>query len=510
MGAKVLLYVSANHATAALWRRGDFVQVHRFSSDQDGWSECGSFLLAQRTTPLYVLADAVEEDYRTETLPHAWGSGQQQMVARKLRQIYRNTPYRAAELQGREGDKRRDDRYLFTAITNPDLLRPWLEIVQTQQIPLAGIYLLPMVTQSLVARLAPGIPKLLLVSDQSGGLRQSFFHNGKLRVSRLTAFDRVDNPTTMSAYAAEIGKTQLYLSSLRLIGLEENLPVYVVDRDGRLSGLCQTLAADNSVACTRIGVQEVVKRLGMSSTAAAAFPDSLHLTMLAKQPPRTSLAPPPILRAYRYHQARSAIYALSAATLATTLAWSGVNLHLQEGYKNDAIRLTAEARQQEALYLQAARHFPPTPAAAADMEQTVQVAQQIQKIRRGPKAMMDAVSQALDANPSVTLERFRWRAGVAADKTPVPGIPAPAAPRSESAEVEAEIRPFLGDYRAAVKAIDMFADTLRKMPGVSQVEIAQLPLNINPDAALAGSTREGGKSGATARFTLRVVMGTKS
>ena len=76
--------------------------------------------------PAEIMVDAVEEDYRFETLPHAYGPDRAQMAARKLRQHYRNTPYMAAWRLGRETGKRRDDRYLFSALTNPDLVTDWL------------------------------------------------------------------------------------------------------------------------------------------------------------------------------------------------------------------------------------------------------------------------------------------------------------------------------------------------------------------------------------------------
>ena len=37
--------------------------------------------------PVFAMVDAVEEDYRFETLPHSFGSERAQMVARKLSSI---------------------------------------------------------------------------------------------------------------------------------------------------------------------------------------------------------------------------------------------------------------------------------------------------------------------------------------------------------------------------------------------------------------------------------------
>ena len=89
------------------------------------------------------------------------GRDRAQMVARKLRQHYRNTPYIGAWLQGRETDKRRDDRYLFSALTNPGSRRRLAAHRRAQELPLAGVYLLPMVSVGLLEKLQVKTPNLL-------------------------------------------------------------------------------------------------------------------------------------------------------------------------------------------------------------------------------------------------------------------------------------------------------------------------------------------------------------
>jgi len=60
------------------------------------------------------------------------------MVDRKLRQYYRNSPYCAASLIGRDNSKRRDDRFLFSALTNPDIVAPWLNVLVEHELPVGG------------------------------------------------------------------------------------------------------------------------------------------------------------------------------------------------------------------------------------------------------------------------------------------------------------------------------------------------------------------------------------
>src|SRR5919112_4403343 len=129
---KLLVCVSALQASVAHWRGNRITRLEQFAHDERGLADFRQFLTPFSNVPVYMMVDAVEEDYRFETLPHSIGPHRGQMVQRKLRQHYRNTPYIGAWLQGRENDKRRDDRYLFAALTNPDIPGDWLKIVSGQ------------------------------------------------------------------------------------------------------------------------------------------------------------------------------------------------------------------------------------------------------------------------------------------------------------------------------------------------------------------------------------------
>ena len=171
MADKLLLCVSATSATAGRWHGGKLVAVQVFSNDQSGWSGFSGFLQGSPGILVHIMVDVVEEDYRFENLPHSMGRDRREMVSRKLRQLYRNNPYCRAWLQGRDTEKRRDDRYLFAALTNPDLIAGWLNVIEAQQAPLAGVYLLPMASHNLLKKFGLGnTSSLLLVTQNSAGL----------------------------------------------------------------------------------------------------------------------------------------------------------------------------------------------------------------------------------------------------------------------------------------------------------------------------------------------------
>src|SRR5215471_6575403 len=186
MSRKLVLCVSPSHLSAGLWTGRRLSAVHGFSDEPQDQQAFASFLRAARGVPVYMMADTVDEDYRFETLPHVYGKDRRDMLERKLKQLYRSTPLFGANLTKREDHKRRDDRYLFAAATNPEMFDPWLRILMASQVPVAGIFPLPLVSLALIKQLELKEQNVLLVSVHEAGVRQTFIKDGEFRISRLT------------------------------------------------------------------------------------------------------------------------------------------------------------------------------------------------------------------------------------------------------------------------------------------------------------------------------------
>ena len=97
MVSKIVLCVFPDRLTAGYWRMGRLVACTAFTNDEQGHADCRDFLTAYPATPVYLIVDAVEEDYRVETFPHTAGSAQKALLDRKLNQLYRTSTYRAAQ-----------------------------------------------------------------------------------------------------------------------------------------------------------------------------------------------------------------------------------------------------------------------------------------------------------------------------------------------------------------------------------------------------------------------------
>jgi len=525
MANKLLIGISAQGATVARWRGNRLVECEAFDNDEAGHAAFREYLEACDYMPASLMVDAVEEDYRFETLPHAFGSDRTQMVNRKLRQHYRNTPYLTSWLLGRDTSKRRDDRYLFSALTNPELIDDWLKAVLARGLPVAGIYLLPMVSAALPQKLDIKAGNLLVVGQHSGGLRLTFFRDRQFRLSRLTRGDSARGSDRARYFGEEVSNTRLYLHALRTMTLDEQLTVLLLDRRDDLIDVAAAIARDNpSLDCVRIGRRELASRLGLAESLLDVSPYVVYLQLLGSRAPQSNLAPASVTLGHKRHQARRGIYAASAAIALGALVWTGANLLKTWELNGDEQLAQRETAQLSAQYLQITRQFPAAPASAENLQRTVEIAQKLRDGARTPFGMMSVVSRALEPSPNIVIREFGWKYGtdeietgtqrsqsteaaVPAPPTFDPRLPAtPALVRKQSGLIEGEVRPFRGNYREAIELINAFAGRIEKDPSVAEVRVVKLPLDVNPTLQLSGNTLDSPQQTGTADFKLLVVF----
>ncbi len=509
MAAKLLLCVSNDHTTVAVWRRRHLSSCVRFENNEEGWIAFGNFLRGAHGLPVHIIVDTVEEDFRFETLPHIRGRDRTEMVSRKLKQLYRATPYYSYVLQERESGKRRDDRYLFAALTNPDLLIPWLRVIEAASLPVSGIYPLALVSVSLIERLKLKHSNLLVISKNSAGLRQTFFKNLKFRISRLTPL-RGAADVADQHYADEIGNTRMYLDALTVTHVDDVLEIVILDQDGSLSGLPPAIMRGRpNMQCHYLDINDIHSRFGIPVADLEASPDVLHLYLLGEQAPTLNLAPSYLTRTYQRFAAGRWVYAASGATLIGAVIWSGVNIYSAMGVDQNTLATQRQTRDYQAKYQQVTAQFPDAPTTADNLRHTVEIAQQIRAGLRTPDKMFSIVSRALDASPDIQLQRIEWHYGDSlaskSDMKPTQASPAEPDRLIQKGIVYGEITHFDGDYRAAMNSLNNFAQRIAQDNAVAEVKALKLPLDIRSESGLNGSTAAvPGKE--TAQFEIAVVF----
>lgn len=518
MASKLLICISANRTTVARWRGGRLSDCAVFSPDDTGVSEFRDYVADCGNIPAFIIVDAVEEDYRFETLPHASGSDRAQMVERKLRQYYRASPYCAASLIGRDSSKRRDDRFLFAALTNPEIVAPWLGVLVECELPVGGIFLLPMVTSGILGLLDGKPGNLLLVAAHPAGIRLTFFREGAFRLSRLS---RGDAATVLHgrAIADEISNTRLYLHALRAATLDETVSVVFLDHGDQLGDLPRQISEENpSLQCSALGRDEIAKRLRLDPALLDISPAVIYLQLLGRSTPENNLASKAITAGYRRYRARHQLYAASAAVALAGLAWSGANLWQQFSTQDnidDAVRKTARVNAE---YQAATLQFPAAPTSADNLKRATELAEKLQASVISPEPFLQVIGRALAPSPEIMLTELGWQhrpgefeaggqaaASTSARQAAAPGGPAPAL-RKHSGMLAGQMRDFKGDFRQAILSINALAERLRSDPVVESVRVVQLPLNVSPGLALSGNTSDAPAQGGSADFRIVVVL----
>lgn len=520
---KIILCATTSQLLAGLWRAGQLQGSQTFNNDDDGHLAFAAFLQQHADTPVYLVADAVEEDYRLEHLPHTVGAAKRELIDRKLNQYYRGLVYRTAHFIKRDTEKRKDDQYLFVALSKDDFVKAWVAIIQAAQAPLVGVYLLPMLSQILVKQLKLASPHILLCEKLSSGLRQTYLHNGRLRMSRLVPNIPVDENQLGYFYLVETEKTRLYLISQRFISQETHIDLVLVSVDGSTQAIASSISQEQNIDCTQVDLNQTVKALNLPAHLVQQAPELLHMQLLAKGNLVDNLAPSTQTKEYLAGKVKRAISIATAAIGLLGLSVAALLFKQGLDYKEAYAQSLQDTVIQQHRYDEAAKNFPNTPINASDLQIAVNLDKVISAFPKSPRRMMQVVSAALEQSPEIQLDRLRWALsndlnmkdddkllpagslqGVATDK---PVLATDATQLAEQGFVNAEISNFTGDYRAALNSVNKFVSNIKADKNVALVEVIQAPVNVSSYVGLQGSTTdEQSTQRQPALFKLKVVM----
>ena len=519
--SKRVAYLAADKLIVYHWYDGRLGKSFVFEADGDGLACFGRYLRETPNAPFYFLVDVVEEEYRQETLPHVFGSDRQAMFERKQSRLFRGTPYCHAIPQGRQGEGRRDDIVLFTALTNPDLLAPWLGLMNEHKTPLAGVYSLPMMTAALLGRYGVKSGYNLVVTLHSAsGLRQSFFDGLNLKISRLAKMPRLGTVPFGDYLVGELEKVRRYLNSLRLLPTDATLDVYFLSHGQTITELQESIQDGDQARYHLIDLEDASKRIGMKEGLSTPYADALFAHLLLKSKTSNHYATAAETRYFRLNRVRTAMHAASLMLLLGSAIWGGINFIEGMALKEDAASAASKASFYQARYEAARKGLPPTPVSPENLKTAVDIAETIRSYKTNPWPMFLTVSQALNGYAMLHVDGIDWKASVNPD-APVgkdKPAPQPAAARKPAEQppgkyrfyqialVSGHVEPFDGNYRDALQSIDRLAAALRKEKNVAKVEVVSMPLDTSSEATLHGSASEKRMPEAP-KFALKVVLG---
>nr|VFK42081.1 MAG: hypothetical protein BECKTC1821E_GA0114239_101654 [Candidatus Kentron sp. TC] len=513
-------------ALLSVWRpAGNLVRTHAFRNDRAGLREFVDYLEEDPETPICFLLDIAEEEFRLETIPHVFGSDRRALLKSRQQRLFRDTPYRHAVFQDREIHGRRDDTVLFAAVTRPSTLQCWLDPIARREIPLVGIYSLPILSKKLLPYIRIGARGFsdyaLLVHCNATGTRQSFFYRQHLKVSRLAAASRTNGgglDHIMGHIPGEVENIRRYLGSLRLLPRDRPLDVYLL---GNAETSTRLKPQTTELVNTRyhfVDVAEIGARIGIAGDP-ASYADSIFAGILLRSTPANHYAPPDDIRCFRAARIRAAMYALSLALLIATIVFGAFQLSelLIIGRETDI--LAKRAWNYEERYASIEADSPALPADGPALKAMVEGAMALRRSKTTPYPTLFALSEVLDQKRNLEIAEIQWSVGNPDSSIGVPRAKArPGSTPLEPWLTETALRTYrialikgriveFSDYRDAMISVEDFASALSRIDTVEDVRIIERPLHIGSEERIAGRAGTALTSApGSANFVLRTVF----
>lgn len=246
---KRLFYFSGHRLSVFHWSSRSFVGACSFEADDNGFEKFRQYLQSSAKIATGMLLDIIEEDFRKELIPHVMGKDRKAVIDRLIDRHYRSSRhYTYSEIQGQQKSGRKDDEVLLAAVTNPDLVRQWIRVIEECNVPLSGIWSLPLISKSLLAVIGAKKGPVLLVSQQvSSNLRQTFFMNGKMVSSRQSVINQdTANISNIGNLAwPELDKTLTFIRSQQQIDDANVINVHILGSDAQIDSLERTFVSED-------------------------------------------------------------------------------------------------------------------------------------------------------------------------------------------------------------------------------------------------------------------------
>ncbi|HFD80058.1 MAG TPA: hypothetical protein ENK05_06680 [Gammaproteobacteria bacterium] len=507
-----VLYLTSYSTTLYRVERHGAVAEGRFLNDEAGYQALRELLKQLEPEPIPILADLIEEEFRQQEIPHALGRDRQRLLERHARKLFRGTPFRLGRVTGRTTEGRRDDRALFSALTNPENVSPLIELMEEVQLPLAGIQSLPVLTRRLLKHLKTRGDKVLLVTAQPDeSVRETFLDRGEVKFSRLAPVPHAASVAYCQLLQAEVHKTLRYLHTLRLLPRNEPLEVYTLT-DGEHSELIGDFCHDEELVHFHpVDLNLIAAQTGFRNYPEGGNSDALFVWLLARRKVRNHYAPPRQLRRYRTWQAARALRAASWLLAVGGLSWSGINGVNGLMAADEAARLNNDITTINQGYVQLTRQLPIQPAEARAMREAIQLADRLERHNIHPGTVFARVGKAFAEQPDLEMEQFSWFASDDQEaRRPVdtssmdPAQPV-SDPRYVIATIQGRLAHFDGSYRRAQRQVERLVEQLRGQRGITTVDIERAPLDTRPDTQIQGQLGDS-QDREKAEFELRLVM----
>lgn len=484
-----LLYLNTHRLSAYAWRHGRLLPEGEFGNGEEGLAQFRDYLREHRNSQFSLLANVAEEGHTLETIPFLKGSDRQALITRKIGQHFLGTPLATAFSLGYEKSRRKNEKILLSALTNPAHFEPWLQRINETEAPLAGLYSVAQLGGQLLKKLGHADPRCLLLTLQDHSIRESYLVEGRTLFSRMAPITDSSIAGIASSFAAEAGKLHQYLIGQRLISRDENLPVYIVASPQAIPAIKKSCPDRGHLSFSLIDSHTAAVKIGLHTPPSDSRSDLLFLHLLAIAPPRQQFAGEGHRHDFRLSQIRRGLIAAGLAILTGSLLFSAKQAYNTHALRQDSQAMKASEADSNWRYQEITATFPQLGIDNDTLRRLTSRQAELALLQRQPGPAHVQISQALDTSPYIILEGIDWRIGRAgpAGSTEIAGS-------EELTTVRGAIRPEANATpRQILARFEAFVELLRADPACT-INILQQPFDLESGRALrGGDSEDGGK-----------------
>ena len=209
-------------------------QTKEFVSTDEGYAAFKGHLEEIKPTTSYLVVDIVEEDLHFESVPKLSPAKLDAYVNRLKNKLFRNNPPICYKLvrSAPENSARRILR--LSTLSNPELIRRWIDPMLEAKVPLAGIYSAPLLAGHLPEKIRTKSKKLLLITQHiESAIRYTFIEANEMQFTRSAKIeykhiDAKDYGAICEQITTDIENISAYLYNQKLLDYDAHLDVIAV------------------------------------------------------------------------------------------------------------------------------------------------------------------------------------------------------------------------------------------------------------------------------------------
>ncbi|HEB81231.1 MAG TPA: hypothetical protein ENJ11_00045 [Gammaproteobacteria bacterium] len=519
---KRLFYFTGYRLTVMHWKGHEMIGSSSFEPTEKGLAQFRSYLLQTENIPGKFLVDVIEEDFRNEKIPHVGGRDRRAVIGRLIDRHYRaSREFCYSEVIGREKQGRKDDTVLLGAMTNPQLMQPWLNIIDECEIALSGIWTLPLISRQLLKTIKATEGVVLLVSQQvSSNVRQTLFRDGKLVSSRQSIINQdINDISSIGELAApEVTRTIDFLRAQNLIAAGETISLHLLGSREQIPSLEKAFQPDDRREVKLHLIEDIHDKLGIKGLG-KKFSDGIFAWLCLRHGGMHGHYGPRRLFMRYYHRLMArALYAASLLVVVGAVLATVSNMLDAVEYEEGISLLKKEESSYRELYAKKFEAFEDVFQNAGIMNAAVDLAGQIKRnSKTSPLDFLIVLSNVLSqpGAGNINIDRIEWKAVSFDNRKKLYTLAnfTDREPVRHEAVVIGRIDESEHNYRESVDHILRIISYLKNNPRVEEVEALTMP--VDPRSQSQFSTEAGldsvresraGEDKNRGRFSLHVIM----